>query len=841
MTDTLTAYEEFLHEKVHFTRTFGFDVDLDDIHPLLLGHQRALVQWGCKGGRRAYFADFGLGKSMIQLETIRLCLARTGGGKGLIVLPLGVRQEFKADAAKLGIDVLFVQDDSEIHGDGIYLTNYESVRLGKVTIAQFGATSLDEADVLRSYGSLTFQVFLQLFAEVPYRFVATATPEPNRDKELIHYAGFLGVMDTGQALTRFFQRNSEKAGDLTLYPNKEHEFYLWLNTWASLITKPSDLGFSDEGYELPELDLRFHLVNDGEREAPTDRDGQGVLVRGVGGVSTVEAAREKRASLQNRIDMVAALVSDQPEKHVIIWHDLEDERRAIKTALPEAVEVFGVLPMDEKENRVVDFAQGRSRILATKPSLSGAGCNFQRHCSWAIFAGVGFKFRDFIQAVHRIHRFLQTEQVRIDIVYTAAEQSTVDVLMAKWARHNETRQKMTQIVREFGLDTAQIEQALIRSMGVSRIEASGKGWLVANNDCVPETQSMAECSVDLIISSIPFGNQYEYSASYNDFGHTDDNDHFWAQMDFLTPEMLRVLKPGRFFACHVKDRILFGSVTGKGSGTVAPFHAEAIMHGLKHGFDYMGMITVGTDVVRENNQTYRLSYGKMLKDRTAMGVGSPEYILLFRKPQSDRTAGWADDRVQNNAEQYSLGEWQINAGGTWKSSGDRYLTPFELRELSIGDLSRLFTERTLKSVYNFESHVAIADELLGKGKLPKTFAALNPAYVQKGIWTDINRMLTLNTSQSQKNQAMHVCPLQFDVVDRLVHDLSNPGELVYDPFGGLFTVPLRAVKQGRRGRAAELATPYFLDGVGYLEAEERKQAMPTLFDLVTLEDQAAAS
>src|SRR5690606_16700839 len=167
---------------------------------------------------------------------------------------------------------------------------------------------------------------------------------------------------------------------------------------------------------------------------------------------------------------------------------------------------------------------------------------------------------------------------------------------------------------------------------------SGPGWKLALNDCVIETRDhMAENSVDLIVTSIPFSNHYEYTPSYNDFGHTDDNLHFWQQMDYLTPELLRVLRPGRIYACHVKDRIQFGNVTGAGIPTVSPFHAEALAHGLKHGFDYMGMITVTTDVVRENNQTYRLGYTEMRKDGTKMGVGSPEYILLFHKPQSDRS------------------------------------------------------------------------------------------------------------------------------------------------------------------------------------------------------------
>jgi hypothetical protein len=833
----LTAYETFLHEKVHFDRRFGFDIDQSEVNSMLKPHQRDLVVWAIRGGRRAIFAAFGLGKTFIQLETLRL-IVKHRGGRALLVIPLGVRTEIMADAAKLGIEVTFIRRDTDLAGDGIYLTNYEAVREGNVTPAMFTATSLDEASVLRSFGSKTYQTFLDLFESVAFRFVATATPSPNRYKELIHYAGYLGVMDTGQALTRFFQRNSEKAGDLTLYPHKEREFYLWLNTWAAFVQRPSDLGYDDEGYILPGLDIRFHEI-DVDIAETTDRDGQGRFITG-GGMSLQEAARARKTSIDARVSKAAELVAAAPDERFILWHDLEDERRAISATIPDVAEVYGSLDLDLREDLVIDFGNGvGARILATKPILSGSGCNFQRHCHRAVFVGVDFKFNDWWQAVHRIYRFLQTEQVVIDIIHTTAQRDVVETLMAKRIQHEELTERMSDIVREFGLNTVEIEKALIRTMGVARVEASGDGWLVANNDTIPETESMAENSVDLIVTSIPFANHYEYTPAYEDFGHTDNNGHFWEQMDFLTPQLLRVLRPGRIYACHVKDRILFGAVTGAGVPTSSPFHAEAIFHAQKHGFDYLGMVTVVTDVVRENNQTYRLGWTEMAKDGTKMGVGSPEYILLFHKPQTDRTKGYADVPVVKSKDDYTRARWQLDAHSFWRSDGNRSLTPDELAALRPDEMSRLFTEQTLHQVYDYESHVTLGEVLEGRGALPATFMSLAPGSWHPEVWHDVNRMLTLNGSQKQRNLSMHVCPLQFDIVDRLIERYSNPGELVYDPFGGLFTVPLRAMKAGRRGRAAELNGGYFLDGVKYLEAEERKQTMPTLFDLAVVEEAAA--
>ncbi|WP_427130379.1 helicase-related protein [Pseudarthrobacter sp. S9] len=834
---TSMDYADFLREKVNFDKTFGFDIAAADINPILKDHQAAIVQWAVKGGRRAIFASFGLGKSVMQIETLRIITAEKGGS-GLIVCPLGVRQEFIRDATMLGVEARFIRTAAEMDGDGIYITNYESVRDGKLDPNIFTAVSLDEASVLRSFGSKTYQTFLTLFEDVPFRFVATATPSPNRYKELIHYAGFLGVMDTGQALTRFFQRDSTQANNLTLYPHKEREFWFWLNTWSIFLQKPSDLGFSDEGYDLPELDVTYHEVAvDHGANVTVDRDGQAHLFRG-GALDLQGSAREKRVTLTSRVEHMMGLVTAHnggPDDQIIIWCDLNDEQSAIEKALKAAglsySSVHGSLTTEESERRIDQWRNRETYALIGKPVMLGQGMNLQQ-CNTAVFVGVTYKFNDLIQAIHRIQRFGQTRTCHAHIIHAESETEVVATLKTKWAQHKELTQNMTAIIKEHGLSQTGINEALTRAMGIDRIEASGEGWLVANNDCVAETRTMADNSVDLIVTSIPFSNHYEYTPSYNDFGHTDDNDHFWAQMDFLTPQLLRVLAPGRIYACHVKDRILFGNVTGAGIPTVSPFHAEALFHGIKHGFDYMGMITVVTDVVRENNQTYRLGWSENCKDGTKMGVGSPEYILLFHKPQTDRSKGYADTPVTKTKEAYTRAHWQVDAHANWRSSGDRPLTTEELAGLPPEQLSKAFTGQTLRQVYDYESHIRIGETLEAKGKLPATFMSLMPGSWSPEVWHDVNRMLTLNGEQARRNVAMHVCPLQFDIVDRLIERYSNPGETVFDPFGGLFTVPVRALKAGRKGRAAELNTGYFLDGVKYLQAEERKQDMPTLFDAI---------
>lgn len=833
----MISYQDFLLSKVAFAPETGFEISKDKINPALKPHQRDAVMWAVKGGRRALFEAFGLGKTVQELEWCRIITAEKGG-KALIVMPLGVRQEFTKDAQELlGIPVpQYVRTMAEVKASEtqIVITNYERVRDGDIDPTYFTAAALDEASCLRDYGSKTYQTFTEKFKGVPYKLVATATPSPNRYKELIHYAGFLEIMDTGQALTRFFQRDSTKANNLTLYPHKEQEFWLWLSSWSLFITKPSDLGYDDTGYALPPMEINYHVVSYQHKDIDTEKDGQVKLLADAA-VSLKDAAKIKRDSIDARVAKMVDIVEANPDEHFILWHDLEAERHAIKKALPEAVEVYGSQDYDIREKRVIGFAKGESRLLATKKSLSGQGCNFQYHCHRAIFLGIDYEFNDFIQAIHRIYRFMQTEKVIIDIIYTEEEQEILRVLLQKWKQHTYMADKMTEIIKKYGLANTSLIDKLARTMGVERVEVSGKYYKAVNNDCILETEQMPDNSVDLIVTSIPFSNHYEYTATYNDFGHNQNTQRFFEQMNYLTPNLLRILRPGRVFACHVKDRVLFGNATGTGMPTMEPFHAMCIKHYMEHGFMYFGMITVVTDVVRENNQTYRLGWTEQCKDGTKMGIGCPEYILLFRKLPTDTSRAYADVPVTKDKADYTRAQWQIDAHGFWRSSGDRLLTKAELQSIPVDNLQAVYRKYSRESVYSYEEHVALAKRLDENGKLPASFMVVAPGSWNMDVWDDINRMRTLNTSQSRKRAQMHVCPLQLDIVERLINRYSNPGDVVLDPFGGLMTVPLVAVQKERFGIGIELSADYFRDGVGYLQTAEMQRGEPTLFDFIEQE------
>lgn len=848
------AYPDFLRAKATVAGSDGHDVDLAEIHPVLKPHQRDIVAWAVTGGRRAIFAAFGTGKTVIQLETLRLTIARAGG-KALIVCPLGVQQEFDSDAAMLGLTLHRIRTTAAavaLPAGTIAITNYEPVRDGKLDPNVFTAVSLDEAAILRSFGSKTYQTFLTLFAGVPHRFVATATPSPNRFKELIHYAGFLGVMETGQALTRFFKRDSTQANNLTLLESQERNFWLWLASWSVWVQSPADLcscpchtaadqrcaACPCDAYVLPALDLREHeIAIDHLARTNVERNTGQTYLLADSAMSLQAAAYEKRATIPARverlIEILDAYAAAGELDQVVVYCHLNDEQRTIERALAEHGISFssidGSMATDEAERLLAQWKARDTQILVGKPVMLGVGLNLQQ-ANKMVFAGIDYRFHDTIQAVHRIQRFGQARPCEVHLIYADSEREILKVLLEKWAQHEELTLIMSTLIREHGLSRVTVRDALTRSLGVDRVEAGSEGWRLVNNDCVPEVASMPDDSVGLVVTSIPFSNHYEYTAAYEDLGFTESNDHFWAQMDYLTPELLRVLQPGRVYACHVKDRILFGNVTGAGVPTSSPFHAEAIMHGRRHGFDYLGMVTVVTDVVRENNQTYRLGWSEQCKDATKMGVGSPEYVLLFHKAQTDRARGYADIPVTKAKDDYTRSRWQVDAHAFWRSSGDRQPTTDDLAAMGPDKLAQVFTASTLASIYDYESHVRIGEALDGRGALPSTFMALAPGSHDEMVWHDVNRMRTLNGEQSKRGLAQHVCPLQVDIVDRLIVRYSNKGDVILDPFSGLGTVPLRALALGRQGLGVELNGGYFLDAVKYLEAEERKHAMPSLFD-----------
>ena len=367
----LSRYEEFVRSKVVLAEPHGFEPPADLPCPdWFKPHQRDICEWAIRLGRSAICCAFGLGKTLVALQLAKWVHSHTGG-RFLICMPLGVRQEFKRDAAMIDMELEYVRNNGDIaKAKTPYLiTNYERVRDGDFNLKQFDGAVLDEASSLRSYGTKLCQQFNKKFKVVPYRWIATATPSPNDYLELINYSHFLGVMPRSECMTRFFGRDSKEAGALKLYPHMEGQFWAWVASWAVFLNLPSELGYDDTGYALPPLQTHWHCVDVDYSRAKDEidkRSGQRQLLPKISG-SVQVVAKERRHTMEDRIRKALEIVRSEPDQHWIIWHYLEAERHLIKKLLPEAKSIYGTQDLDEREALTIGFAEGEFQYVSSKP------------------------------------------------------------------------------------------------------------------------------------------------------------------------------------------------------------------------------------------------------------------------------------------------------------------------------------------------------------------------------------------------------------------------------------------------------------------------------------------
>jgi hypothetical protein len=416
------AYRSFLDAKRRRPPSSGLDCTADDIRGELFDHQRHITAWAVRRGRAGVWADTGLGKTRIQAEWLRQVTSRTGC-RGLILAPLAVAQQTIREAAAIGVPVEYVRDagEAQASASAVVIINYD--RLHLIDPAAFGAVVLDESSILKAFSGTIKRALVKAFRETPYRLCCTATPAPNDLEELCNHADFLGVMSPAEMRSTFFIADSR--GEFMRYRLKGHAkgaFYDWLASWAIACRTPSDLGFSDDGYLLPPLEIADHYVGDGwvaEGELFTPR---------LAGVT--QRARVRRDTLAARVGFAGSLIRSDPDEQWIAWCGLNDEAAAITAAVPGAVNVQGSDDPDVKADRLLDFAEGRHRVLVTKPSLAGFGLNFQR-CARMVFCGLGDSYEQYYQAIRRCYRFGQDRPVQVHIVLADAERVIAENVRAK--------------------------------------------------------------------------------------------------------------------------------------------------------------------------------------------------------------------------------------------------------------------------------------------------------------------------------------------------------------------------------------------------------------------------
>lgn len=397
------SYQDFLAAKAARVNETGPRIDTADIHPMLHPWQAEIVQWAAKTGRAAIWADTGLGKTVMQVEWLRHV---TGGGSGLIVAPLAVCHQTVREAAKVGVHATYVRTSGEITGPGVYVTNYEMVQ--HFDPMEFRAVVLDEASILKQSDGKTRTMLIRHFEGVPFRLSCTATPAPNDPEELTSQAEFLGHMSRTHMLAAYFIHDD--AG-WRLKGHARKPMMQWMATWALAIRKPSDMGHSDEGYDLPGLNIETHLI-----DVPIEAEGQ-LFPTDLGGVGG--RAQVRRETLDARCRKAAELVKAEPDEPWLIWCGLNDEAELL-ASLTGGMNITGSMSPEAKAEALLGFADGDHQIVVTKPGIASQGLNYQ-HCARMVFVGLSDSYEQYYQAIRRCYRYGQTRVVTAHVVLSELE------------------------------------------------------------------------------------------------------------------------------------------------------------------------------------------------------------------------------------------------------------------------------------------------------------------------------------------------------------------------------------------------------------------------------------
>lgn len=461
MGDHVSDYGAFLAAKALVAQPVGVDVARDELHPSLFGFQRDLVQWSLRKGRAALFATTGMGKTLMQLDW-----ASHVGERVLILAPLGVARQTVREGERWGIPVTYARREEDAAPQGITITNYEM--LDHFDVSAFGAVVLDESSILKSMEGKTRTKLIERFAQTPYRLCCTATPAPNDIAEMANHAEFLGVMTRVEMLSAFFVHDD--AG-WRLKRHAREPFYRWLASWAMSLTRPSDLGYSDDGYILPPLTVEPRFVR-----SDYVPDGQ-LFHLGLKGVG--DRARVRKATASDRVQAAAELIMAEPDEKWVVWCGLNKEQDDLAARLGDrCVSVYGTLTMDEKMDREVLWREGDVPTMITKPSVFGHGMNWQ-HCARMVFVGLGDSWEQYFQAIRRVHRYGQERAVNVHIVLSEAEQGIYENVLRKEREAERMTSELVRHVAEFERAELGVRQ---RDAYEPAVEMSIPGWLRGGND-----------------------------------------------------------------------------------------------------------------------------------------------------------------------------------------------------------------------------------------------------------------------------------------------------------------------------------------------------------------------
>lgn len=638
-----TEYQQLLeHKKTHVVEC-GFDIAENKLSPFLFDFQKYCVRRMLKLGRGGIFAGCGQGKTLMQLEWA-LHIIQRERKPVLILAPLSVSRQTISEGAHFGYDVHRFAEiaDTGKADEQIYIVNYE--QLENVDESLFVGVVLDESSILKNFTGYYRKLLTDKFKRTPYKLCCSATPSPNDLNEIGNHSEFLNVLDAQDMRSKWFVRE-EGMNNYRLKGHAKADFYGWIASWAIIFENPADIGFVETGkkFVLPPLHIHEHQV---------ETEPQQGLLFSQGIVNATNFNAELRKTKEQRLELAARL-AHETEGQVLIWIKQNEEGEILRKLLPDAVEVKGSDKDTDKEQRLLDFASGKFRILISKAKICGYGMNFQS-CGTQIFVAPDFSFEDFYQQVRRSYRFGRNGDVNIHLIITDTMQNARTII-------EEKQRKFEEMQHEINRNVNKHTYGLLNDYTYEEYK-DDKVFLM-KGDTTIEIARIPDNSVDLIIFSPPFSSLFTYSNYIHDMGNNESHEDFFKQYAFLLKELYRILKPGRLMCCHTKDLGVYKNSSGyTGMYDFTGEHTRAV---LAEKFKLHSKITIWCDPVLEmqRTKTQRLLYKQVTSDSSKTGIGMAEYITIFKKWEGDE-AEW--EPVTNlNKQNFPLETWQKWASPVW--------------------------------------------------------------------------------------------------------------------------------------------------------------------------------
>lgn len=655
-------YSAFLDSKRLIVPSTGREIESGDVHSMLFPFQRDLVRWALRKGRAAIFADTGLGKTFMQLEWARLT-----GERALIVAPLAVARQTVREAERLGIDLTYAR--SQADAGVMTITNYEMI--DRFDAAEFGAVVLDESSILKSFTGKTRTKLIETFSKTAFRLCCTATPAPNDIAELANHAEFLGVMSRVEMLAMFFVHDDE---GWRMRGHAREPFYRWLASWGMTLLRPSDLGYSDDGYILPKLSIEHTQVV--AEYVPEGR----LFFTGLKGIG--DRSKVRRGTLVERVERAAELINGDSESW-IAWVGLNDEGRMLAERLDDCVLVEGSQSPEEKAHAVEQFVNGDVRVMITKPSIVGFGMNFQ-HCARMVFVGLSDSYEQYYQCIRRCYRYGQSKPVAAHIILSDAEDAVYANVMRK---EREAALMSNELVKH----VAQFEKAELGGVREDFIyeerEASGENWRMMLGDSTQRLAELESDSIDLSVFSPPFLSLYTYTPTERDLGNSKDSETFRKHFGFIINELLRVTKPGRNVCVHIAQTTTTKAIDGVIG--LRDLRGMTIIDFEQAGFIYHGEVCIDKDPQAQAIRTHSkaLLFVQLRKDASWLRPALADYILVFRKPGENAVPVHPD--ISNNEWiEWARPIWYgiresntLNAAMARGNKDDRHIVPLQLETI----------------------------------------------------------------------------------------------------------------------------------------------------------------